>query len=428
MTKNKSKAKKSKPLQTPSTVDSKIIPFRYGVVENAGRSFQNTLSVYDPFHPKLSPKAKNPTPSHPRRPLRKHERPKRIDLHDNIQSEARVWRSRMTYRHISIHVKHFILSTPGFPRAPLPPTNPDAYQIVDAGGGKGLGMFAARDIRAVDLVVDERPMMVVPGSSTGVLANKEGFGKYTEEQQKQILLYEMGRAIEIAWSRMPEMHQRAFMELKNAHEQDGSGPHMGRTRTNGRIDCAICKDISRINHSCSPNVVFSWHISSFSVRIRAVRDIPSGSEMTISYCRILDSAAERAKALAPYGIDPCLCSLACSDFVKSNISDERRARFKDPLKLSPKPPEPGEPPNAWVQLALTRLQELEEENLQAAREYRRTLVQLIHIRVFLLDVQKVLYFARKLKAVYKVKDEEEMPEMYTSGEGIERHPYWMMGE
>ncbi|KAE9385523.1 hypothetical protein BT96DRAFT_1026571 [Gymnopus androsaceus JB14] len=184
MTKNKSKAMKSKP-QTPSTVDSKIIPFSYGVVENAGRSFpfQNTLSVYDPFHPKLSPKAKNPTSSHPRRPLRKHERPKRIDLHDNTQSEARVWRSRVhTECHISVHVKHFILSAPGFPRDPLPPTNPDAYQIIDAGGGKGLGMFATRDIRAGDLIVDERPMMVVPGSSTGVLANKEGFGKYAEEQ------------------------------------------------------------------------------------------------------------------------------------------------------------------------------------------------------------------------------------------------------
>ncbi|KAE9385515.1 hypothetical protein BT96DRAFT_1006968 [Gymnopus androsaceus JB14] len=122
--------------------------------------------------------------------------------------------------------------------------------------------------------------------------------------------------------------------------------------------------------------------SSISICIHAVRDIPSGTEITIQYCDILDPAAERAKALAP------------------------QARFKDPIKFSPKPSKPGEPPDAWAQPAPTRLQELEVENLQAVRKSCRTLFQLVNIHAFLLDIQKVLCYAKKLKAVYKVKVEE----------------------
>ncbi|KAE9401423.1 hypothetical protein BT96DRAFT_937962 [Gymnopus androsaceus JB14] len=179
----------------------------------------------------------------------------------------------------------------------------------------------------------------------GVLANKEGFYKYTEEQQKQILLHTRTNGIGL-------LHLKDKVKI--------SVP---------RIYTAICKDIL---HSCAPNAVFT---SSFSVR-----DIPSASHLILS-------AAKHTRTLVLYGINSCLCS-----------NPIRRAKLKDLIKPSSKPSKPSEPPGAWVQPTFTCLQKL-KENLQAAREHSQTLVS---IHVFLLDVQKVLYDAKKLKAV---KDE-----------------------
>ena len=42
--------------------------------------------------------------------------------------------------------------------------------------------------------------------------------------------------------------------------------------------------VPRINHSCRPNVVWSWVAGSYSVKeIRAVRDIRAGEELCANY-------------------------------------------------------------------------------------------------------------------------------------------------
>ncbi|KAF9078722.1 hypothetical protein BDP27DRAFT_1196823, partial [Rhodocollybia butyracea] len=62
---------------------------------------------------------------------------------------------------ISGHVKRAIYATPNFPTLPLRPTGGKAYRLAKA-GNKGFGMFATRLIRAGDLIIDERPLIVVP--------------------------------------------------------------------------------------------------------------------------------------------------------------------------------------------------------------------------------------------------------------------------
>ncbi|KAF9062588.1 hypothetical protein BDP27DRAFT_1368706 [Rhodocollybia butyracea] len=82
------------------------------------------------------------------------------------------------------------------------------------------------------------------------------------------------------------------------------------------------------------------------------------SEITLSYCETLESAANRAKALVPYGIHSCICTdtgLSCFDPACSKIGDARRAKFaNDIIVLTPpfQNPPPGTPKDAWIQPAL----------------------------------------------------------------------------
>lgn len=128
---------------------------------------------------------------------------------------------------VSGHVKRAIYSAPGFPRAPLSPTGGKAYRISEA-GGKGLGMFATRLIRAGDLIIDERPMLFVPNSNAGSAYDpKTSLHDFTPEEQRRIVLHEQEKVVQMAFDRMPPENQKAFMTMANSHELDGSGPLVG---------------------------------------------------------------------------------------------------------------------------------------------------------------------------------------------------------
>ncbi|KIK59024.1 hypothetical protein GYMLUDRAFT_86012 [Collybiopsis luxurians FD-317 M1] len=360
---------------------------------------------------------------------------------------------------ITGHVKRLIYDTPGFARPPLSPPNGRSYRIGSA-CSKGLGMFATRVIRAGDLILDERPMMVCTVSSSKTFRVTLEVAKLSDEQRRQIVLHEWGKHIKLAFDRMPSENQKAFMEQFNSHEHDGSDEIAGyilfvhqhylysliditrRVGTNGLM-CdlqdkgatgfkgrytAICKDISRINHCCGPNATWKWHTDTFTVRITATRDIGIGEEITIAYCGPLLSAAERAMCLAPYGILHCKCSPSCSDEARSKIADERRARF--PILLIPPadPPKSGEPEDAWVQPAVQRLQELEEEGLEGTFYFTQTSFQLINVYSFLHDVNKALWYANKLKGVWKALEGKDLDAAYSSEEGIKGSYFYSAGE
>ncbi|KAF5364518.1 hypothetical protein D9757_011346 [Collybiopsis confluens] len=161
-----------------------------------------------------------------------------------------------------------------------------------------------------------------------------------------------------------------------------------------------------------------------------MRDIEVGEELTAAYCSILDSAAERAKDLASDGIFGCGCGPSCSDPAVIKTGDERRAQFRSqPVivfqSLAPSPD--GEAPDAWVQPVHRRLQELEEEGVQACGEFSRALFQLVNIYSYLQDVEKVMMYAKKIKGVYRVEG-KDFPAQFYSAKGIKRSPYYQMRE
>ncbi|SJL08482.1 uncharacterized protein ARMOST_11846 [Armillaria ostoyae] len=229
-----------------------------------------------------------------------------------------------------------------FPR-PIKETADKVYRI-SSSPGKGLGIFATRKIKMGNLIVDERPLMVVSLSprDVPVVPMKEGL---TPEEKYQYLLYQSEGVVHPVFVRMSEESKKVFKGLHNSHLHDGTGPILGVVRTNGygfeddlkdeteetekvlgsTPDDSKCKvgrytsvfkDLSRINHSCPPNTHRKFYMSPFSMQLRAARDIEAGEEIFINYTGILRPAAERAEDLWIYGIK-CTCR-ACLDPVKSD--------------------------------------------------------------------------------------------------------------
>ncbi|KAJ7886625.1 hypothetical protein B0H14DRAFT_2498516 [Mycena olivaceomarginata] len=234
-------------------------------------------------------------------------------------------------------VKALVVGTPGFPRSLAHPATLN-YRIGPS-ESKGQGMFSTRKLDAGDLVLVERPLTVSPSAMSIEVHFPTDF---TAEQKMQAYLHECEKMWRFLFERMHPDNQSAFMALANSHKQDGTGPIGGIIRTNALgIDCfqtertrkyggehaakrsaygAVCKEISRVNHSCIPNTTAHFDITSFSFQLFAVRDIEADEELTISYVATTDTTKERQTNLESYGFQ-CSCA-AC---LAPSESDATRA-------------------------------------------------------------------------------------------------------
>nr|GAT49082.1 predicted protein [Mycena chlorophos] len=267
----------------------------------------------------------------------------------------------------------FLNETPGFPRAlPPPPTIP-TVRVVEL-PGKGSGLVAARSFKQGDLILTERPLLMLP---VGIAVRRPA--TFTDAQIQQHALNETERYNQVVVERMEEQRRVAFFELHNSHTEDGSGPIHGRARTNGIalanlqpgvLDAAshysaVGDLISRINHSCSPNTVAEFSRALFAFELFATRDVVQGEELTYHYIDTLVPAAERAELCKPYAFT-CTCS-ACTP--PTAESDERRRTIKDFVPYLYSWLLNKSLPDDWViKRCLAHIQLIEQENLQHSEE------------------------------------------------------------
>ncbi|KAF8148417.1 hypothetical protein B0H34DRAFT_758532 [Crassisporium funariophilum] len=221
------------------------------------------------------------------------------------------------------NTKRKVIECPGYPRPiPKPKGRKPAY-IIKSTPTMGIGMFAARDIQFGELVMSERPLLVNPRSINLPIRVPDGC---TDEQYRQLMMFEWEKQLEVAVGRMEDEDKTAFLDLMNNHKEDGSGPLLGITRTNGygvaklfdgpdaatpHLYTAVGKHASRVNHSCMPNVTQNFTIPSFSLQFTATKLIKAGEQIFYTYCGKFQSVAERQAELAPYGI-VCQCP-ACAN-------------------------------------------------------------------------------------------------------------------
>ncbi|KAI0708771.1 hypothetical protein C8T65DRAFT_740151 [Cerioporus squamosus] len=174
------------------------------------------------------------------------------------------------------------------------------YRIADA-ASSGLGVFMTTDIERGELIMCERPLCIYP----------------------QFLPFHRGLPPEHAYpeledaiSRLPPNRRDAFFHLANSHSEepslvkgivDTNALHIGLLPGSRQQYAGICKDISRINHSCSPNAAYRFDLATFSIEVRALFPIRAGSQVFISYIDPALPRASRQQALLDYGFT-CACA------------------------------------------------------------------------------------------------------------------------
>ncbi|KAJ3515322.1 hypothetical protein NLJ89_g1833 [Agrocybe chaxingu] len=236
------------------------------------------------------------------------------------------------------------LNLPGFP-SPIPKPRRQNMYIIKPSKGMGLGMFAMCDIKAGDLILSERPLLVYPIAAVQDTPNqRELLRSPTQNTKSASQMVEYEQLIEVTLERMSDEGCFAFLSLANVHTKDRSRPLLGIIKTNGyeamgigdgpeppsggrygpgRGYGAVCELGSRVNHSCLPNVAFWFKRSSFSMQITAIKDIKAGEELFSSYCDLLQSAAGRKAALAIYRFE-CKCAFCLH---ATPITDQLRGEF-----------------------------------------------------------------------------------------------------
>ncbi|KAK7061311.1 ER lumen protein-retaining receptor [Favolaschia claudopus] len=296
--------------------------------------------------------------------------------------------------------KEVVMAIPNFPQPMLHPK--EVAVRMSPVPGKGMGLLSTRALKMGDLILSERPLFICARYVSKYIPPG-----YTREMLAKHDMDEMEQCYGFAVNRMRPADKAAFMALANCHLEDGSGPIVGRVRTNvvrvsglgpGATDettehyGAICRDISRLNHSCSPNTYQLWDLQSFSFRLHAVRDIAEGEELTFGYMDVLSNAAKRQTGLKPYGF-VCTCA-SCND---PAASDPRRAAIK---AYSPNVMvwvvDPNLPDDWLINQCLEQLEILTTEGLEHNQKYFYVTKAIMEAYICLGDAENTSKWAAKV--------------------------------
>ncbi|KAK0433415.1 hypothetical protein EV421DRAFT_1741566 [Armillaria borealis] len=194
------------------------------------------------------------------------------------------------------------------------------YTIRDVPGA-GKGMFAAKDLAPGDLILRERPVVVIPEVIPTVNGDASRASQF----------------IALAVQNVPPKEKEAFLQLhdcKNFSDKvkgiiDTNAMNIGRLP--GSFEgcfAGVALGLSRINHSCAPNAICTWHTPSFTFNITAFKPIKAGEQIFISYLtqnEILKPRAARIKTLQDKYAFTCKCSSCSLPKKESKSSDGRRA-------------------------------------------------------------------------------------------------------
>ncbi|KAF5383098.1 hypothetical protein D9615_004975 [Tricholomella constricta] len=332
-----------------------------------------------------------------------------------------------------------ILSTPDFPIRPQCP--PDVcFQIRPS--QHGLGMFATRDLSMGEHILTERPLTVTPTTiPMPNLAKSLVRLGLTDEQRSQAILDQWESAfLRPCFESLDAETQAAFLDLANSHSKDGSGPILGVIRTNGFevagvVDpepngeyAAVCKIMCRINHSCSPSADRLFDIPSFSFQLRATRDIKEGDEIFVSYCNVLEPAADRQEYLASYGIT-CACTSCKPD---TTASDRRRLALRASIDAIDEDfdiwmADPLLADDYTINISLRWITVIEQEALEASDAYRHHLHAIVRAYVALGDGEYAAKYGRILGLwALGQSGKEDMLRRMESLEYLRGRPDWGM--
>ena len=197
-----------------------------------------------------------------------------------------------------------------------------AYKTVSI-SGRGMGVVAIRDIKAGEIILEERPMLTMSDHDQNRFLAAEIRGYDSDD-----LIVDMP-----SWNKLSEDDQRKFYSLgdgRNIREKKLLGVFMTNCFGHGNTDIAgVCFEMSFFNHSCRPNVHHTWKDP--AGRITTMRDIKKGEELFLAYVPEMQTTEQRQIQLEKdYGF-LCKCEVCSLPTSERRESDKRRAKYKENL-------------------------------------------------------------------------------------------------
>ncbi|KIW75051.1 hypothetical protein Z517_11822 [Fonsecaea pedrosoi CBS 271.37] len=184
---------------------------------------------------------------------------------------------------------------------------------------RGLAVFATRKIKAGTLVLVERALIALDKDEENDYgAVERAFSRLSRAEQKMYL-----RLFDAQKSRMSRVVSIYYSNCYNCEA----------FRPGGQGGSAIGALSSRINHSCVPNVQFSFDEARNEMRFYAIRDIPRGKEVCSNYDKaVFEVAAKRQRKQQMYYGFVCRCEACDAKTEFWAKSDERRRDMCDAIR------------------------------------------------------------------------------------------------
>ncbi|EUC36493.1 hypothetical protein COCCADRAFT_88174 [Bipolaris zeicola 26-R-13] len=196
---------------------------------------------------------------------------------------------------------------------------PDVY-VVEPINGKGLGVFAIRDLDIGDIIMRESPVIRIsrskltkgggnPMAAVAKLVHDE-FKTLSTSAQEQVLA----------------LSYYANGTVNTQLETVGTIFRTNAYNTGDKF--SLFPRIARINHSCRPNTSYYWSEKLNKHIVFASRKIKAGEEFSVSYISLLLAQEDRQKLLDQYGFK-CQCEACAQKRAASEASDNRRVTIKN---------------------------------------------------------------------------------------------------
>ncbi|KAJ3717822.1 hypothetical protein C8R42DRAFT_153338 [Lentinula raphanica] len=171
---------------------------------------------------------------------------------------------------------------------------------------RGLGAFAVKPLRRGDFILEETPIFRIDSESD----------------------YITSRSLAAKFEQLSPTDLFRCLSLPNVwHSEIDVFEGIYNTNVFGQ---SLLLEVSRFNHSCSPNARYTYHEPSKKERIIALTDIAEGEEISISYLQSRDVYArpcsERQQVLSSRYRFCCQCT-ACDD-ANFEKSDRRRREIQ----------------------------------------------------------------------------------------------------
>ncbi|KAK4161388.1 hypothetical protein QBC43DRAFT_357958, partial [Cladorrhinum sp. PSN259] len=205
--------------------------------------------------------------------------------------------------------------------------------------GKGLGAVATRFIPAGTEVIGDYPVVMVDdlavrGRRLGLDGGKaklerlvaRAVGEGLDGESKRYFGGLSGRDSddeEEGWE-LKVFGKNAFrVKVKVPTERDGQEE---------KVFHVVFRDVSRVNHDCSPNMGYYFDQRTLRQRVVAARDIEPGEELSIGYVDLTKPSSDRQKLLHDSWGFTCTCRRCTLPTRENEESDYRAEQIHTLLK------------------------------------------------------------------------------------------------